>query len=363
MLPKTWAWYKSQFPSATFYLMDNYSTDRTEAVARLLGMNIIKIGDDLPQVPFDPREGTIHNVIWRRTVKPGTWVITADMDELICLTQERLEKEDQLGSTILKSDGYDLIADSNRTDLSDLSFGDLRMGRPYYLFSKKLVFKAGLGTGLGIDHMNYGVSAHFAHPNGTRIASNYTYQLYHAGDVGLPYSIQKFEGYRQRFVATQQTVMDRNGKRRNVSTLYYDHFASTESVISRYNKLQSLAFPLRQLGKMGCVRRDDRVHDPSLDDGVKDVTQLKPGAPLPPSAVALRAKLRSILGPAASPIMYSSPPPSPPRPPHAPPKPMSAAALAKHLRRIQLMQNMSAGERRFKKYLEGQGKWHDLHLG
>ena len=119
MLPKTWAWYKSQFPSATLYLMDNFSTDRTIAVARLLGMSIIKVGDDRKIATFNA-EGTLHNTIWRRYVEPGTWVITADMDELMCVTQEHLEMEDAAGTTVLRTEGFAQGRTSTRSRATSL---------------------------------------------------------------------------------------------------------------------------------------------------------------------------------------------------------------------------------------------------
>ena len=73
--------------------MDDWSTDNSTSLAHLLGVRVVRFGWKVKQQVFPTPNITEfggHNVVWRRIVAPGTWVITVDMDELLCLSQEQL---------------------------------------------------------------------------------------------------------------------------------------------------------------------------------------------------------------------------------------------------------------------------------
>ena len=315
MLPKTWAFYRTQFPEAKFYLMDDGSSDRSVEVARALGMEVIDISKGAKTTatgrrPFPtPKEDLAHNWIWRRIVSPGTWVLTADMDELACVTQEQLEAADSEGATILSSVGYDCVGDSNRSDLSDFNLDTLSRGLHSHMYSKKLLFKAGLGGPLGIDRINYEQGGHSIHPNGTVRYSRRQHPLYHAGELGVAYSIEKFRLYQRRFNATRH-----KGK----SLLYYDHFTTdARRMTRRHAMFLRLANPLTPLGNLSCIRQGNRTADPSLAVG---------NGPLTP----LAQRVRAILGPASPPSVWPTPdfPAPPPQQQRNHPytgKPLSAA--------------------------------------
>ena len=81
--------------------------------------------------------------------------------------------------------------------------------------------------------------------------------LYHAGELGVAYSIEKFRLYQRRFNATRH-----KGK----SLLYYDHFADARRMTRRRMFLR-LANPLTPLGNLSCIRHGNRTADPSLAVG------------------------------------------------------------------------------------------------
>ena len=295
ILPKVWAFYKTQFPDATIYIMDDHSQDKTVEVARLLGINVITVGAKTEgKVVFPARnysQNNVHNYIWKKYARPGTWVITHDVDELLCMTQEQLNYEDKLGHTIIKTHGYDCIADSNRTDLSDLDLWSLSRGREWGMFDKRVIFKAGPSP-LGLDDISFNQGNHFAAPRGKVHWSLRKYALYHAGVLGQAAQVEKFQRYQKRFEYKKLENV------RYSPPLYYLTVPTVGSMVEWYLDKKNVSKGLPPLAD--CMAKGRYQVDPSL---------VVPGTQLSPLAL----KLRDIMGPASPPAVWPPPPPLAPR--------------------------------------------------
>ena len=321
MLPKTWAYYREQFPKAAIYIMDDWSTDRSVQVARALNVSVIKsptsFSAKATRVYPTPPGQYGHDFTWKQYAKVGSWVITLDMDELLCISQERLDEEDRRGTTVLRTHGIELVGNSNRSDLSDLRLETIAKGRVNRLFNKPIAFKVGYadpGKPRGVESVRFAQGSHTAEMNGTIVKSNHQWPLLHFGDLGLAFSLRKFRMYQKRLVVSNET--------RGVNRVYYHSFHSDERVARRFHELEQLALPVPPLAH--CYRRGNhlRVPDPSLELGVRPT--------------GLSKLVRSILGPASPPQAWPPAPPSPTArppvttsscaPPRAHPRPMAPRA-------------------------------------
>jgi len=54
----------------------------------------------------------IKNTCWKN-IKSG-WIIMADMDEFLCITEDQLKIEKQQGTTILNVKGFNMIGQSQK---------------------------------------------------------------------------------------------------------------------------------------------------------------------------------------------------------------------------------------------------------
>src|SRR4029077_17328462 len=89
--------YKTRFPNSTFIIFDNGSTDNTVELAR---KNNCEVRDYSLQSGGKLNDGVhrfIKNNCWKNA--PTDWVLVADLDEVLDISEKELEQEDQLGST------------------------------------------------------------------------------------------------------------------------------------------------------------------------------------------------------------------------------------------------------------------------
>ena len=113
LLPHTVKHYKKYLPSCKITIYDNESSDNSVEIAKNLGCEVISWNsnnmlDEFLQMCF-------RNKIWKNCT--DGWIIMADMDEFVCVTEEDLEKEMNEGVTILNIVGYDMIGESETIDL------------------------------------------------------------------------------------------------------------------------------------------------------------------------------------------------------------------------------------------------------
>jgi hypothetical protein len=139
----------------------------------------------------------VRNTIWKQA-KDG-WIIMADMDEWLVITEKELEEEDRKGTTILTTQGFQIVGDSQTAALSDVTYttlSDLRHGFLDEHFSKRVLFK------IPEVDIRFGWGSHTCDPVGTVVYSERTYLLKHMNYLGLPYLLEK---HRRRYARNEHS--------------------------------------------------------------------------------------------------------------------------------------------------------------
>jgi Glycosyl transferase family 2 len=170
--------YKKNFPSCQITIYDNESQDNSVEIAKSLGCNIIVWSSN--NINDEKLKIDIRNNCWK-TVESG-WVIVADMDEWLCITEEELNNEKNLGTTILLTKGVEIIGTSNTLDLSDI---DLHSIDKY--FDNVAISKYSCFLRDSITDMNFGPGSHKSKPEGVVNYSTTIYVNKHMSFLGLPY--------------------------------------------------------------------------------------------------------------------------------------------------------------------------------
>ena len=182
LLPHTIKHYKKYMPSCHITVYDNESTDNSAELAKSLGCTVVEFKTNNRSENKYRQE--LKNKCWK-TVESG-WIIVADMDEFLYVTEEQLKEEHEKGTTILKVQGLEMIGESNTLDLTDI---DLQSIRKYFLNkweSKNLCFLKD-----SIQDINYSCGAHKCKPVGKVQYSSVTYLNKHMNMLGLPFFTQK----------------------------------------------------------------------------------------------------------------------------------------------------------------------------
>ena len=183
--------YKSCLPNATIIIYDNYSTDNSVNIAREHGCKIV-FWDSNNEIN-DYRYLKIKNNCWK-IVKDG-WVIVADMDEWLCVTEEDLLEEQNNNTSLLSIKGYDMIGESKTESLTDINLFDIKRAVNCPGESKSLCFYRP-----AIREINYSLGAHHCRPvffpnkytmSLKTLYSKKTYMNKHMNYLGLKYIIQK----------------------------------------------------------------------------------------------------------------------------------------------------------------------------
>jgi hypothetical protein len=193
MIRQTLEYYQRRFPTLSdITILDNYSTDDSKSIAESMGAKIITHGE--PDFFAVEAQTKTKNSVW----KPATsseltsWIIIVDMDEWIQLDANRLLQEQCQGATMIKSQGWQMVANSKCPRLSDLSLAtDVIYGHRDFMYSKYVVF-----LDSAISAMNYNQGAHGAEPEGRVVLSQQIYPLYHLKYLGLPFLL---ENYKDRY--------------------------------------------------------------------------------------------------------------------------------------------------------------------
>jgi hypothetical protein len=183
MLPLTVSYYKNIFPSCKITIYDNESTDNSVEIAKSLNCDVITWSSG--NIIDDNKYRDIKNSCWKG-LSEG-WVIVADMDEWLDITQEELEKESELGVSIITTKGLNMIGESNSLDLSDINLCEIKKYVKLDAFSKKICFLREK-----ITDMNYDYGAHNCKPEGNLHYSSKEYYMKHMSYLGLPFLTDKW---------------------------------------------------------------------------------------------------------------------------------------------------------------------------
>ena len=219
MLPFTVRHYKKNFPNAVITIFDNYSTDRSAAIAEEQGCRVVK---------YDSKEQQdehlliwVRSHLWKDFMDKG-WVIMCDMDELLTMTEAQLEEEDKKGTTIITTQGFNMVGESMMADVSDIDLFDIKKGFYDDKMSKRICFKY---PEVSIE---FWFGAHQCFPQGMVRYSEAKYLLQHYDILGAEYAVEK---NRRRYERNQKSrehgfnghyLLDRD----TIVARYQDHLKS-----------------------------------------------------------------------------------------------------------------------------------------
>ena len=176
--------YKSRFPNCHIIVRDNQSQDNTVEIALKNKCEVIPYNTNGQIDDFKLRD--LKNNCWK--MADTDWVLVCDTDELLDITEEDLKKEESLGTTIINTQGYDMINMEDNLDLSNIEYGSKDSNySKLSLFNKKF-----------IQEINYECGAHKSYPTGYIKLSDTVYNLYHYKFINLNYLINRFKLTDQR---------------------------------------------------------------------------------------------------------------------------------------------------------------------
>ncbi len=176
--------YRTRFPNCHIVVYDNESTDKTVEIAKSNGCEVVTYGTN--QKISDSKYLEIKNNCWK-TAKTD-WVLVCDVDELLNITQAELEAEDAIGTTIVRSEAYNLINMKDDYDLAGIKYGSrCEPYDKYYLFKRAV-----------LSQINYTPGCHVAHPVGTVRTSATPYKLYHYKCLNPDFHAARYKEYATR---------------------------------------------------------------------------------------------------------------------------------------------------------------------
>ncbi len=179
--------YRSRFPNCDITVFDNMSEDKTTEIAKNNNCNI-RLYDTNNQIN-DRKYLDIKNNCWKAA--KTDWVLICDVDELLDITQEQLEVEEKNGTTIITSEGYNMINMKDNLDIANINHGVRHsFSDKSYLFNKKY-----------IEEINYEPGCHKSNPVGTIVQSKFAFPAYHFNFINMETTIKKYESYAKRLSA------------------------------------------------------------------------------------------------------------------------------------------------------------------
>jgi len=194
LLPHTLHHYKTRFPKAHFIiLLDTATTDKSEAVARDAGCEVIPwTANNGMDTGTDIKTMTrMKNNIWKTAITD--WILIADMDEWLEITEEQLANEDTAGNTMLHCRGLQIVGDSSSLTLEDIDLHSLRTGFFDIIFNKHICFKRS-----EITEINFTDGAHKSSEQGRVQYGKKIYMMKHMNFLGFPWFEAKMKARYQR---------------------------------------------------------------------------------------------------------------------------------------------------------------------
>ncbi len=171
--------YRERFPGCRIVIHDNMSTDNTAKIAFQNNCEIVPF--DTGGQFQDRRHMDIKNNCWRGALTD--WVLLCDLDELADIYEAELKAEEDLGTSMIMFETYDMINMENNLDIAGMKYGvKSPLPAKFLIFNKKL-----------INEINYSPGAHSCEPVGIVCYSSRVYRLYHYNSINEQTTIEKFK--------------------------------------------------------------------------------------------------------------------------------------------------------------------------
>jgi hypothetical protein len=219
LLPHFYKWYTSRLGDVRFNVYDNASNDLTVWLASALGMNgaTYQSGNKLDERALVQIKG----YEWK---KASGWVINCDVDEWLDITRADLDDEIANGTTIIRTEGYDMCNVNDTITLADITHG---VRNP--MMDKRLMF-----NGDHITDIGYGAGCHRASPQGLVVDSKKVYKLYHMKYWNKAYMVARYE------------AMQRRMSENNIANSFGKHYMiSPDEVANEYDTMIANATKVR----------------------------------------------------------------------------------------------------------------------
>jgi glycosyltransferase involved in cell wall biosynthesis len=171
--------YRTRFPNCKIVIHDNYSTDNTEAIALQNNCEVIKF--DTNNEFRDDIHRDIKNSCWKNS--STKWVVVCDADECLDITQEELSEEQSKGTTIINTQGWNMINLNHEINLEQMQYG--------YIFnpeSKRILFDKD-----SVSEINYDAGGHSIKPIGLANYSPRIYNLLHYKCLSEDYLVERYK--------------------------------------------------------------------------------------------------------------------------------------------------------------------------
>jgi len=216
MLPFFIKWYRTRFPDCKIVIYDNYSTDNTEKIALENNCEVRKhdsngkIRDDLYL--------QVKNNCWKNA--DTDWVLICDVDEFLNINKEKLLEEEEVETTVILSEGWNMINMVEGVVGMNYEFG--KVSAPQYskncLFNKKF-----------IKEVNYNGGCHTNTFIGKVKTSQSKYDLFHYKWIGEDYTIKRYREFVLR-------MSQENIKRKEA----FHYFSTEKQIKEQYKHLREI---------------------------------------------------------------------------------------------------------------------------
>ncbi|MBW4470415.1 MAG: glycosyltransferase family 2 protein [Stenomitos rutilans HA7619-LM2] len=176
LLPYFISHYRNHFPDCEITIFDNESTDETASISQSFGCKVISVvsGGYVDQILSDTK-----NEQWKSS--QADWVVVCDIDEFLQINQTELEKLNDSGVTILRTQGFDMVGkNGNLEEITDKYPNDW--------YSKIVCFKR-----TEIENINYTPGAHHCSPTGNIQWSSAAYELFHYKYLSLNLALERIK--------------------------------------------------------------------------------------------------------------------------------------------------------------------------
>jgi hypothetical protein len=124
----------------------------------------------------------------KKWVDTDSWVICCDIDEWIDINEDQLKYEASKGTTVIRTQGFDMCNINNTISLFDIKHGIRNTN-----YDKSVMFYAPK-----IKDMQYTAGCHKAYPVGEVVQSQHVYNLYHMKYWSKSYFVSRYLSLQKR---------------------------------------------------------------------------------------------------------------------------------------------------------------------